>query len=117
MVDNPDLVHALYAQMITLGDVLSCAFDSPSGLPRDWVDPVLCQSDKGTQNTIAGARTMILEFARLSDITGNPKHANLAQKAEDYLSKPQPASVDPYLGLLGSLINVNNGEIIESQGS
>ncbi|KAH0343502.1 alpha-1,2-mannosidase, partial [Aureobasidium melanogenum] len=117
MTNDPDLIEALYAQMITLGDVLSCAFDSPSGVPREWVDPVLCQSDKGTQNTIAGAGTMILEFARLSNITGNPKYANLAQKAEDYLLKPQPASGEPYPGLLGSFINVNNGEILGSQGS
>ncbi|KAG9656425.1 alpha-1,2-mannosidase, partial [Aureobasidium melanogenum] len=117
MVDSPDLMQALYAQTITLGDALSCAFDSPSGVPREWVDPALCQSDKGTQNTIAGAGTMILEFARLSDITGNPKYASLAQKAEDYLLKPQPASGEPYPGLLGSFISVENGEIIGSQGS
>ncbi|KAG9670138.1 alpha-1,2-mannosidase, partial [Aureobasidium melanogenum] len=117
MVDKPDLMQALYAQMITLGDALSCAFDSPSGVPREWVDPALCQSDKGTQNTIAGAGTMILEFARLSDITGNKKYVSLAQKAEDYLLKPQPASGEPYPGLLGSFINVDNGQIIGSQGS
>ncbi|KAG9761562.1 alpha-1,2-mannosidase, partial [Aureobasidium melanogenum] len=117
MVDDPDLIRALYAQMVALGDVLSCAFDSPSGVPHDWVDPALCQSDKGTQNTIAGAGTMILEFARLSDITGNRKYANLAERAEDYLLKPQPASGEPYPGLLGSFINVGNGEIIGSQGS
>ncbi|KAI4760518.1 glycoside hydrolase [Aureobasidium sp. EXF-3400] len=117
MVDSPDLMRALYAQMITLGDALSCAFDSPSGVPREWVDPASCQSDKGTQNTIAGAGTMILEFARLSDITGNPKYANLAQKAEDYLLKPQPASGESYPGLLGSFIGVEDGKIIGSQGS
>ncbi|KAG9688160.1 alpha-1,2-mannosidase, partial [Aureobasidium melanogenum] len=61
MTNDPDLIQALYAQMITLGDVLSCAFDSPSGVPREWVDPVLW--------------------------------------------------------LLGSFINVNNGEILGSQGS
>lgn len=103
--------------MITLGDVLSCAFDSPSGVPHDWVDPALCQSDKGTQNTIAGAGTMILEFARLSDITGDQKYVELAQKAENYLLEPQPASGEPYPGLLGSFISVENGQIIGSQGS
>ncbi|KAH0078466.1 alpha-1,2-mannosidase, partial [Aureobasidium melanogenum] len=117
MVDRFDLMQALYAQMITLGDALSCAFDSPSGVPREWVDPALCQSDKGTQNTIAGAGTMILEFARLSDITGNQKYVNLARKAEGYLLKPQPASGEPYPGLLGSFVNVDNGQIIGSQGS
>jgi mannosyl-oligosaccharide alpha-1,2-mannosidase len=85
MAKNLDLRNALYAQMITLGDILSCAFDSPSGIPREWVDPALCQSDKGTQNTIAGVGTVILEFARLSDITGDRKYADLAEKAENHL--------------------------------
>lgn len=117
MVGNSTLMHALHAQMITLGDALSCAFDSPSGVPREWVDPALCQSDQGTQNTIAGVGTMILEFARLSDISGNQKYANLAQQAEDYLLKPQPAFGEPYPGLLGSFVSVETGQIIDSQGS
>ncbi|THY67128.1 glycoside hydrolase, partial [Aureobasidium pullulans] len=61
--------------MTILGDILSCAFDTPSGVLRDW-------------NSIAGASTMILEFARLSDITRNQTYANLAQIAEEYLLKP-----------------------------
>ena len=117
MATNPDLRHALYAQMVTLGDILSCAFDSPSGIPREWVDPALCQSDNGTQNTIAGVGTVILEFARLSDITGDRKYVDLAEKAENYLLKPQPASGEPYPGLLGSFVSVETGQIIGSQGS
>lgn len=117
LAKRADLRHALYVQMKTLGDALSCAFDSPSGVPREWVDPALCQSDQGTQNTIAGVGTMILEFARLSDITGNQTYASLAQRAEDYLLKPQPASGEPYPGLLGSFVSVESGQIIGSQGS
>ncbi|CAD0113795.1 unnamed protein product [Aureobasidium uvarum] len=117
MAKDSGLRHALYNRMTTLGDALSCAFDSPSGVPREWVDPALCQSDKGTQNTIAGVGTMILEFARLSDITGNQTYANLARAAEDHLLKPHPASGEPYPGLLGSFISVETGEIIGSQGS
>ena len=117
MAQNEDLRHALYTQMITLGDALSCAFDSPSGIPREWVDPASCQSDHGTQNTIAGVGTVILEFARLSDITGDRKYADLAEKAENHLLNPQPASGEPYPGLLGSFVSVETGQIIGSQGS
>lgn len=35
MVTNSDLRHALYAQMTILEDILSCAFDTPSSVPRD----------------------------------------------------------------------------------
>ncbi|THY29941.1 glycoside hydrolase [Aureobasidium pullulans] len=117
MVTNSDLRHALYAQMTMLGDILSCAFDTPSGVPRDWVDPASCQTDQATQNSIAGAGTMILEFARLSDITGNQTYAILSQTAEEYLLKPHPASGEPYPGLLGSFISVETGEILGSKGS
>lgn len=117
MAKNSNLRSSLYAQMVTLGDILSCAFDSPSGIPREWVDPALCRSDQGTQNTIAGVGTVILEFARLSDITKDPKYRRLAETAENHLLKPWPASGEPYPGLLGSFVNVNTGEIIGSQGS
>jgi hypothetical protein len=60
---------------------------------------------------------VILEYARLSDITGDRKYADLAGKAENHLLKPQPASGEPYPGLLGSFVNVATGEIIGSQGS
>ena len=117
MANDPNLRQALYDQMVTLGDVLSCAFDTPSGIPREWVDPASCQTDQGSTNTVAGAGTLILEFARLSDITGNRKYANLAQRAEDYLLRPKPASGEPYPGLLGSFISVSSGEIVDSKGS
>ncbi|KAI4767634.1 glycoside hydrolase [Aureobasidium sp. EXF-3400] len=117
MANDTELRHALYTQMTRLGDVLSCAFDSSSGIPREWIDPTACQSDQGAQNTVAGAGTMILEFARLSDITGNQTYASLAQRAEKYLLEPQPASGEPFPGLLGSFISVETGEILDSQGS
>ncbi|THW77260.1 glycoside hydrolase, partial [Aureobasidium pullulans] len=117
MAISPDLRYALHVQMTRLGDILSCAFATPSGVPRNWVDPALCQTDNDPQNSIAGAGTMILEFARLSDITGNETYANLAQVAEQYLLKPQPASSEPYPGLLGSYISVETGELVGSKGS
>nr|POE74712.1 mannosyl-oligosaccharide alpha-1,2-mannosidase [Quercus suber] len=111
------LRQGLYDQMVNLGDILSCAFNTPSGVPRDWLDPAACQSDQGTSNTIAGAGTLILEFARLSDITKDKKYVNLAQRAEDYLLHPKPSSHEPYPGLLGSYVSVGNGELLDSRGS
>lgn len=117
MAKIPYLRQALYDQMVTLGDALSCAFNTPSGVPRDWVDPALCQTDQGTTNTVAGVGTLILEFARLSDITGDKKYVNMAQRAENYLLRPQPASGEPYPGLIGSLVSVSSGDVVDSKGS
>ena len=117
MVKDPNLRRALYDQILKLGDILSCAFDTPSGLPHDWVDPVLCKTDAGTETSVAGAGTLTLEFARLSDITGNKKFATLAQRAERHLLEPKPPSGEPFPGLLGSYISLSTGELLNSKGS
>ncbi|GAB7351586.1 hypothetical protein MBLNU459_g2208t1 [Dothideomycetes sp. NU459] len=116
LAKDPSLRQTLHDQMISLGNILSCAFhNSPSGVPHDWVDPAQCQTDHGTAISIAGAGTWILEFARLSDITGNRRYADLAERAEEHLLSP--VSGEPYPGLLGSYISVGSGEVMDSRGS
>lgn len=111
------LRRALYRQMVKLGDALSCSFDPVSGIPRDWVDPKACATDQGTANTLAGVGTMILEFARLSEVTGDDKYVKLAQRAEEYLLKPEPEAGEPFPGLLGSMVKVHNGHLAGGRGS
>ena len=117
MAKNSRLRQALYDQMVTLGDVLCCAFDAPSGVPRSWINPSTCDTDSGVRNAVAGVGTIILEFGRLSDITNDKKYARLARKAEEYLLKPSPSSGEPYPGLLGSFVSVDDGHIMDSSGS
>ena len=117
MVKDDRLKQTLYSQMVRLGDALSCAFDTPSGIPRNWVDPAACVSDDGTSNAVAGAGTLILEFTRLSDITGNQQYARLAQRAEAYLLNPWPQYGEPFPGLLGSFLSVDDGHLLDSKGS
>ncbi|KAK5693084.1 hypothetical protein LTR97_010560 [Elasticomyces elasticus] len=116
MARDPELRQALYDQMVRLGDILACAFDTPSGVPHDWVDPVTCLSDDGTQSTVASVGTVVLEFGRLSDVTGDKRYAALAHRAEDYLLRPNPSG-EPYPGLLGSFVSVATGEIVDATGS
>lgn len=117
LAKDKTLHTALYRQMVRLGDVLSCAFDTSSGVPRNWVNPNLCESDDARSNTIAGAGSLILEFQRLSDTSGNQKYGRLAQRAEQYLLAPQPASSEPFPGLLGSFVAVEDGKLIDEKGS
>ena len=58
----------LYEQMGCLADILTCFFNTPSGIPCNWVDPATCTTDDATSNTLAGTSFLILDFARLSDI-------------------------------------------------
>lgn len=115
MVSNPTVLQALFTQMVHLGEILTCAFNTPTGIPHDWVDPATCSAD-GSQSTVAGAGTIVLEFGRLSTITGNGTYALLAQKAESYLLRPS-TSAQPFPGLLGSYVDINSGEIVGVKGS
>lgn len=117
MAWNSRLMKSLYTQMVTLGDVLCCAFDEPSGVPQSWINPAKCEAYADKRNAVAGVGTLILEFARLSDITKDTKYVQLAERAEEYLLKPQPASGEPYPGLLGSFVSVKTGNITDMRGS
>lgn len=117
MITNERLMQVLYSQMVRLGDILSCAFNTPTGIPKNWVDPLICAPDDGTSNTIAGIGTLVLEFSRLSDITGNDKYAKLVRRAEEYLLNPQPGEGEPFPGLLGSFVDIYDGHMIDDKGS
>ncbi len=75
------------------------------------------RSSSDTTNGIATIGTLVLEWTRLSDLTGNQTYTQLAQKGESFLLNPQPALGQPFPGLLGTDVNVNNGQFIDSGGS
>lgn len=58
----------------------------------------------------------VLEWTRLSDLTGDPEYAMLTQKAEEYLLNPHPASSEPFPGLIGTFLNWTNGMFEDAAG-
>jgi mannosyl-oligosaccharide alpha-1,2-mannosidase len=79
---NPDHINALLSQAKTLGDKLKVQFDTPSGLPTaninfttntpvngQFTDPLNNVTYNATNTAVAG--TLILEFYRLADLTGD----------------------------------------------
>lgn len=108
------LRQRLYEQMVRLGDILTCAFNTPSGIPHTRLNPSTCASVGGPLTTLAEAGTLVLEFARLSDITGNHTYAELARKAESHLLT---SSAAPYPGLLGGELQVSDGHLRSMKGS
>jgi len=104
---------------VKLADVLSASFDTASGVPKNtlYVLPNGTQLSDETTNGLATTGTLILEWTRLSDLTGDPKYHDLVQKAEDYLLQPlNPELGEPFPGLVGTDIYIENGTFADSAG-
>lgn len=102
-------------QAETLATRLSFAFNTPHGIPANNLDFGSSSSGDST-NGLATIGTLVLEWTRLSDLTGNQKYANLTQTAELFLLDPKPASAQPFPGLLGTNVNLATGEFMDSYG-
>ncbi|KAI1504832.1 glycoside hydrolase family 47 protein [Biscogniauxia marginata] len=120
--EDQTAIDAILQQAINLADLLSVAFDTPSGVPHNTLiyngpdGPVVDETE--TTNSLATIGTLILEWTRLSDITGDPKYAQLTQTAEDYLLNVRnPEIGEPYPGLLGANVNISNGNFVDSSGA
>ena len=116
MVTDEDKVENLLKQVTTLADTLSFAFGTPSGIPDPTVILNPSPRLKGSGNNgIAGCGTLVLEWTRLTDITGNQTYTELTQKAEDHLLNPK-GSPEAFPGLVGEGVSLETGEFLDSQG-
>ncbi|QPH11062.1 hypothetical protein C2857_002638 [Epichloe festucae Fl1] len=113
---DPQKVDALLKQAQSLADSLSVAFDTPSGVPDGTVflNPVK-KNGGSDRNNIAEVGTLVLEWTRLSDLSGNRTYAQLAQKAENYLLHPKGAP-EAWPGLVGTFVSTKDGSFLDSQG-
>lgn len=113
---DPDKVDALLIQAKILGDSLSVAFDTPSGIPDPTVFLNPTKKNSGAdKNNIAEIGTLVLEWTRLSDLSGNSTYAELAQKAQNYLLHPTGAP-EAWPGLIGTWVSTGDGSFLDSTG-
>lgn len=115
LADNQNDVDALLMQSVNLANNLSYAFETPSGMPYNNLD-FSKRSYVGETTGLAVAGTLILEWTRLADLSGNQTYADLVSKAEQYLLDPTPASSEPFPGLVGMEINVTSGSFLDAYG-
>jgi mannosyl-oligosaccharide alpha-1,2-mannosidase len=115
LADSPSNVAALLTQSIHLANNLSFAFETPSGVPWNVVHLNNRSHEEGT-NGLATVGTLILEWVRLADLSGNRTYADLVIKAESYLLAPAPETSEPFPGLLGSSIDVSTGMFTDAEG-
>ncbi|CAH8528221.1 unnamed protein product [Heterobilharzia americana] len=107
---NDDLLK----MAIDIGNRLLPAFDTPTGIPYPRINlrygsAGLKKHEEHTCTACAG--TMILEFAALSRLTGNPIFEEKAVKAMAFLWKQR----NRYSDLVGRVINVRNGDWVRQE--
>lgn len=115
LADNKTDVDNLLTQAVNLANALSYAFDTPSGVPYNNLD-FSTRTNDGSTNGLATVGTLVLEWVRLSDLTGNTTYAALAEKGESYLLDPHPASDEPWPGLVGMGIDPQTGNFTDASG-
>ena len=109
LAKNTTAVDAILSQAQRLGNNLAFAFNTPTGIPSNNLYYNPARTDGSTTNGLATTRTLVMEWTRLGDLTGNKTFGDLAQKGESYLNNPQPASSEPWPGLVGMNINIDTG--------
>ncbi|TNN07273.1 ER degradation-enhancing alpha-mannosidase-like protein [Schistosoma japonicum] len=106
--------NELLQMAVDVGSRLLPAFDTPTGIPYPRINlrygnSGLTKQEENTCTACAG--TMILEFAALSRLTGNPIFERKAAKAMAFLWKQR----NRYSDLVGRVINVRNGDWIRQE--
>lgn len=75
-------IPMLLDQARNLANNLSYAFDTPTGIPYNNLYFNNQSNDGSATNGLATVGTLVLEWTRLSDLTGDDSYAQLTQKAE-----------------------------------
>lgn len=117
LIEDKSKVETLLTQSKNLADILKFAFNTTSGVPYNNVNIESHDNDHAKTNGLAVTGTLVLEWTRLSDLTGNPEYAKLSQKAQSYLLDPQPKEAEPFPGLVGSNIDIRTGKFSDAQVS
>ena len=122
---DPAQVETLLDQSVSLADKIAFGFITPTGLASTNVN---CSSNEpvyGTYTIVATNQTFnstntasigsfILEWFRLSDLTGNETYRQLSARAEGYLVDPSPPPVYPRL--VGTQFGVDTGAMLTFDG-
>ena len=109
------MIDGLLTQAISLADNLKFAFNTTSGIPHND----LHYRDKlgtDTKNSIAQFGSLVLEWTRLSDLSGDRIYAELTQRAEEYLLNTSPSSAEPFPGLITTFFDLETGQGVGTNG-
>lgn len=102
-----------------LGTRLLPAFNTSTGLPmsrinlKHGITPQLMNSEKDRYTCTACAGTLLLEFAVLSRLTGDPVFEDKVRKTMDFIWEKRNRASD----LVGTTINIHDGEWLVKDSS
>ncbi|KAM0428542.1 hypothetical protein ACHAPT_006902 [Fusarium lateritium] len=90
--------HALLKKATELGEMLYIAFDTPNRIPSLWLD--FNEAENGTQiagnhDPSAAPASLVMEFTRLSQLTGDSKFYDAADRVTQFLHKVQNSTKLP----------------------
>ncbi|CAK1357021.1 unnamed protein product [Cercospora beticola] len=118
-------IDMLLTQATILADKVAYGFNTPSGLPAafanftsnepvydTYTDPVTNTTYNSTNAASIG--TFLLEWGRLSDLTGNSSYREIVEKADSYLINPSPAPA--LTNLIGTQFDVETGNMLTKDG-
>ncbi|ROW01417.1 hypothetical protein VPNG_07624 [Cytospora leucostoma] len=118
-------IDALLAQATSLADKIAFGFNTPSGIASADVNFTSNTPVEGTytisatgvtynSTNTASAGSFILEWYRLSDLTGNATYRELVDRGEAPLVSPTPQPVYP--GLVGTQFDTTSGDMLNFAG-
>ncbi|KFY22953.1 hypothetical protein V493_06202 [Pseudogymnoascus sp. VKM F-4281 (FW-2241)] len=113
--DNKN-IESLLTQSKNLADQMKFAFNTPSGVPANTLNLEAQTTDGSETNGLATIGTLVLEWTRLSDLTGDDEYAELSQRGESHLLRPKPEENVPFPGLVGTNVNLTSGEFVDDRG-
>lgn len=109
-------IQALIDQSVNLANALKFAFDTPTGIPANNIYFTNRSDDGSPTNGIATIGTLVLEWTRLADLTGITEYGTLSQRGESYLLDPKPAYNEPFPGLIGTYVGIENASFVDASG-
>ncbi|KAJ1666220.1 hypothetical protein IW140_003208 [Coemansia sp. RSA 1813] len=105
------LDRRLLAKAQEIGDVLMPAFNTSTGIPYPRVDVNAKRAIPSDRVCLAEAGTVQLEYWKLSELTGDPKYHEAAQRVVDILDQAEK----PYPGLYPIWIDINSAKLVSGK--
>ncbi|KAH7113246.1 alpha-1,2-mannosidase [Dendryphion nanum] len=99
----------LLDQAGNLADVLASSFGSTRGINTNHINATTGEISKSDSVDITILSGLVLEWTRLSDLTGDTRYERLVLQSLEPILDPKPDFPSPFLGLFPKHLNIETG--------